>query len=57
MTDSIREENLKNKYGEEKRNLYSEINEASKEQGEAELITSIDFVFIEGEGWKLESDQ
>jgi hypothetical protein len=54
MTDNIREENLKSKHEEEKRGFYSET---SKEQADSEMITSVDFVFIEGEGWKLESDQ
>lgn len=58
-TDNTKEQHLlkKNKYDEAKRNAYNNISDIPMEYAEAEVVTSVDFVFIEGEGWKLESEQ
>lgn len=47
----------KSKHNEEKRKMYHNMRDISTEYTEAEVVTSVDFVFIEGEGWKLESKQ
>ncbi|MDQ0243834.1 hypothetical protein J2S09_001379 [Bacillus fengqiuensis] len=57
--DNAKEPHLlrKNKHKDEKRKLYHNMMDISAEYTEAEVVTSVDFVFVEGEGWKLESKQ
>lgn len=57
--DNAKEPHLlrKSKYIEEKRKMYNNMRDISTEYTEAEVVTSVDFVFVEGEGWKLESKQ
>jgi hypothetical protein len=57
--DNAKEPHLlrKSKYSEEKRKMYHNMRDISTEYTEAEIVTSVDFVFIDGEGWKLEDER